>query len=126
MLGKLQALALIVGADALPVYLGGRIGQPLKHKPADDLAMFQNERHLARAHFEDGPRTGRLARLKTKARVEEAGIVHPKLAHQRVEGHHFGRVVEWNGNPLPGHENVELVRVEHEIAGGLRLNRVPE
>jgi hypothetical protein len=56
MLGELEALALIVGADALAIDALGRLGQRLIDKPADNLAVLENERHLVRAHFENGAR----------------------------------------------------------------------
>ena len=69
MLGELQTLRLIIRADALAVELVGHRQHFLVDQAADDLAVFENERHLARAHFENGART-----LAAGAGITEAGI----------------------------------------------------
>src|SRR6185437_17072396 len=75
MFGKLQILPLVIGAKTGAVGLGRRIGESLEHQPSHDLAMFQNERHFARAHFQHGARGRRLAWVEAKSGIEEAGIV---------------------------------------------------
>ena len=66
------------------------IGQAFEHEPADDLAMFDDERHLAGADFQNGAGATAGAGFVPKAGVEEARIVDPKFAHQRIERHHLG------------------------------------
>ncbi len=51
--------------------------------------------------------------------------MHPKLANQRIERHHFGGVVEGNRDALARHQDVELVGIQDQIAGSPRLDRVP-
>src|SRR6187431_2568229 len=57
MLAQLQALGLVVRADALAVHRVGAREHFLVDQAADDLAVFEDERHFARAHFEHGART---------------------------------------------------------------------
>ena len=52
MLGEFQPLALVIGTKGGAVTFRGRIGQPLKHQSADDLAVLQDERDLTGAHFQ--------------------------------------------------------------------------
>src|SRR5882672_2500121 len=52
MLAQLQALRLVVRADALAVHGSGPRQHFFVHQTADDLAMLEDERHLARTHFE--------------------------------------------------------------------------
>ena len=59
MLGQLQALALVVGAQTLAIAFRRRIGQPFKDQPADDLAMFQDEGNFAGADFQYAARRWR-------------------------------------------------------------------
>ena len=66
MLGELEALLLVVGADALAITLRRRIGQALEHQTADDLAMFQDEGNFTGAHFQYGARARRLPRLEAE------------------------------------------------------------
>ena len=74
MLGELQPLRLVVRADALAIH---RI-RPRQHffvdQPADDLAVLQDERDLARAHFEHG------------ARAVPAGAGIPKSLYSEMLG----------------------------------------
>src|SRR5690242_5606813 len=89
MLGELQALRLVVRADALAVKRLGTRQHRLVDEPADDLPVFEDERHFARAHLEHGaaalPARARIA----EARIEEARIVHAEFADQRIERHHL-------------------------------------
>src|ERR1700761_6728037 len=96
MLRQLPPLRLIVRADALAVH---RI-RPRKHllvdETADDLAVLEDERHLARTHFEDGARAAAARAGIAKAGIEEAGIVNAELADQRIERHHLGGAIGWH------------------------------
>src|SRR5476649_667676 len=51
MLAQLQALRLVIRADALAVEFVRPRDHLFVDQAADDLPMLQNERHLARAHF---------------------------------------------------------------------------
>src|ERR1700723_1085316 len=81
MLAQLQALRLIVRADALAVEGIGAAQHFFVDQPADDLAVLENERHLARAHFQHC--TGALPAGAgiTEAGIEEAGVVHAEFAY---------------------------------------------
>jgi hypothetical protein len=83
-LGELETLALIVRPHPFTINLRGRIGQALEDEPPDGLAMLQDEGHLAGADLEHRPGAGRLACLEAEAGVEEARIVDPELADQRM------------------------------------------
>jgi hypothetical protein len=48
MFGKLQILALVIGAKTGAVTLRGRIGESLEYQPSHDLAMFQDKGDFAR------------------------------------------------------------------------------
>src|SRR6478736_3958387 len=80
MFAQLQALRLIVRADAVAVH-GIRPRQHFfVHQPADDLAVFEDERHLARAHFQYRARAFSSGAGIAETGVEEAGIMHAELA----------------------------------------------
>lgn len=51
MLRELESLRLIVGPNAHPVEPLGTLQHPLVNKPANDLAVLENERNLARANL---------------------------------------------------------------------------
>src|SRR5579862_7831832 len=53
MLREAEALALVIRANALPVHGRRRLRQAFENETADDLAVLQDERHLAASHFED-------------------------------------------------------------------------
>src|SRR5580698_7201907 len=57
-LRQLEALRLIVRADAAAVELIRTRHHLLIDQPPDDLAVLENERHLARTHFKHRPRSG--------------------------------------------------------------------
>src|SRR6185437_12479435 len=107
------------------VGLGRRIGQPLEYQPADDLAVLQDERHFPGPYLQDAAGRRRTALLIAETRVEEAGIVNAELADQRIERHHLGGIVRRDGDRLAAHQDVELVRIEDEVAGRVRLDRIP-
>ena len=117
MLGQLQALRLVVGADVVAVELVGPRGQPLVDEAADDLAVLEDERHLVAAHFEHGAAAPAPGGGVAEARIEEAGIVDAELADQRIERHHLGGVVRRDVHRLARDEDVELVGVEDQLGG---------
>src|SRR4051794_7234064 len=90
MLRQLQALRLVIGADAGAIQRVGLRDHLLVDETPDELSVFEDERHLARTHFEHRaaalPARPRIA----EPRIEEARIVDAKLAHQRIERHHLG------------------------------------
>src|SRR4030095_2315855 len=102
MLGELQALRLIVRTDALAV----QFLRPRKHflvdQTADNLSMFENERHLSRTHFKNGARALAAGSGISKTRIEEARIVDAEFANERVERHHLRGIVGRRPHPLPG------------------------
>src|SRR5713226_3468009 len=85
MLRQLEALRLVVRADALAVELVGPRQHPLVDQAADGLAVLQDERHLARAHLEHRARAAPAGARIAEAGIEEARVVHAELAHQRIE-----------------------------------------
>src|SRR3954447_15456701 len=93
MFRQLEALRLVVGADALAIHRRGPRQHLLVDEAADDLAVLEDERHLARAHFEHRPRALPAGAGIAEAGIEEAGIVHAEFAYQRIERHHLGGVV---------------------------------
>src|SRR5258708_4564216 len=93
MLAQLQALRLIVGADALAVHGMGPGQHFLIYQPADDLAVLEDERHLARAHFQHCARALPAGAGIAEAGIEEAGIMHAECADQWVERHHLRGIV---------------------------------
>src|SRR5499433_192304 len=70
--------------------------------------------------------TARAGARVAEAGVEEPGIVHAKLAHQRIERHHLGGVVGRHLYRLLGGEDIELVGVENEALVLARVHRLPE
>src|ERR1700722_1375756 len=72
MLGEFQALRLVVGADALTVHRIRPRQHFLVNKTADDLPMLENERHFARAHFQNRTRTFAAGTGIAEAGIEEA------------------------------------------------------
>src|SRR3954468_13401696 len=112
MFGELEALRLVVRANALAVKRVRPREHLLVDKAADDLPVLQDERYLARAYFEH-----RAAPLPARARIsepriEEARIVHAELADERVERHHLGRIVRRDLHCLLGGKNVEFIGIE--------------
>src|SRR5262249_49923378 len=92
-LAELQALRLIVRPDAHAIERVGPRQHPLEYQAADDLAVLQDERHLARTHLQHRAGTLPTRTGVAKTGVEEARIVHAEFADQRIEWHHLGRVV---------------------------------
>src|SRR3954469_25064443 len=126
MLRQLQALRLVVGADALTVKRLRALQHFLVYKPADDLPVLQDERHLARAHFQHRARATPAGAGIAEPGIEEASIVHAELADQGIEGYHLGGIVRRHLHGLLGGENVELVRIEDQAAVRPCLHRLPE
>ena len=52
--------------------------------------------------------------------------MHAELADQRIERHHFGSVFGRNGDAFARGQDIELVRVQNDVARFGRLDRVPE
>src|SRR5215213_4401682 len=116
MFRQLQPLALIVRTNALSIDLPRRFGQRLIDQPADHLTVFENERHLMGTDLEHGTGTLSAAGTVTETGIEETGVVHAKLADQRVERHHFGRMIGRHAHGLARGQYVELARIEDETA----------
>ena len=126
MLGQLEALRLVVGADALAVERVGARQHLLVDEAADDLAVLEDERHLARAHFEDGAGAAAAGAGIAEAGIEEAGIVDAEFADQRIERHHLRGAVRRHLHGLARGEDVELVGIEDQALVAPRLDRLPE
>src|SRR3954449_10274495 len=93
MLAQLQPLGLVVRADALAVHRRGPRQHFFVHQAADDLAVLEDEWHLARAHLENRARSLAAGAGIAEAGIEEAGVMHAEFADQRIERHHFGGVI---------------------------------
>ena len=93
MLAQLQALRLVVRADALTIHRTGPRQHLLINETPDDLAVLEDERHLARAHFQNGARALPARAGIAETGIEETGLVHAEFADQRIERHHLGGVV---------------------------------
>src|ERR1043165_8375285 len=76
MLGELQALRLVVRADALAIQRFGTRQHGLIDEPADDLPVFEDERHFARAHLEQCAAALPASARITETRIEDARIEH--------------------------------------------------
>src|SRR3569832_504339 len=126
MLGKLQALRLIVRADALAVHRIGPRQHFLVHEPADDLPELENERHFARAHFQYRARPLAAGAGITEAGIEEARIVHAEITAQGIARHHLGGVIRRHLLRFLCGLDVDLAVVEYEAAVGSRRNRLPD
>src|SRR6202047_2466174 len=92
MLAQLQALRLVVRADALAVEGVGPRQHFLVDQTADDLAVLEDERHLARAYFQNRARALSAGPRIAETGIEEAGIMHAELADQGIERHHLGGI----------------------------------
>ena len=96
-----QGLGLVVRVESCAVLHRGHCHGLFQAKTAKALVVIDEERHIVRAYFEDGFGAVSAGSVDAKARIEEAGIVHAELTHQRVEGHHF-RCMIGNVHRLPG------------------------
>src|SRR5262245_14959086 len=126
MLRELQALRLIVRTNALPVQLFRLCEHLLVHQPADNLSVLEDERDLTRAHLENGARAIAAGVGIAEPGIEEAGIVDPEFADQRIERHHFGCVVGGHLHRFLRSKNVKLIRVEDQALVRPRLHWLPE
>src|SRR5712691_6844962 len=126
MLAQLQALRLIIRADALAVHGSGPRQHFLIYQPADDLAVLEDERHFARAHFQHCAGALPAGAGIAEAGIEEAGIMHAEFADQWVERHHLRGIIRRHLHGFLRGENVELAGIENEAAIGPRRYRLPE
>src|SRR5690606_20127890 len=116
MLGQLQRLALVVGADPLavePLRTGRHV---LVDEAADGLAVLDDEGHLVRAYLKHGPRAFATGTLSARggmpeAGIEEAGVVHPEFPDKRVERHHLRGIERRHVHGLAADQDVELVGI---------------
>src|SRR5262245_2137986 len=123
---QLQALRLVVRADALAIDLVGDLGELVVNQAPDDLPVLQDERDIEAAHFKHGLGARRLPRRVAEARIEEAGVVHAILADERIERRHLGDVGRRHRHALLRGEDVELVRVKNEAPVTAEMHRLPE
>src|SRR5215470_8398125 len=90
MFRQFEPLGLVVGADAAAVKLIGTGQHFLVDQPADDLAVFQDERHFARADFQHRARTQAAGSGVTETGIKKSGVMHAEFADQRIEWNHLG------------------------------------
>src|SRR3569623_192530 len=126
MLGQFQPLPLIVRGDAGAVQCVGLRQHLLINEATDDLTVFENEGHLARAHLEHRTRSLPARARIAEAGVEEARVMDAEFADQRIERHHFGGEIRRHLHRFFRRENVELARIENEAAVGASADRLPE
>src|SRR5215207_1116153 len=116
MFRQLQALALIVGTDALAIDLLRRFGQGLIDEPTDQLTVFENKWHFMGTDLEHGAGTFTAAGTVTKTRIEETSVMHATLADQWVERYHFGRMIGGHAHGLARGQYIELAGIEDQTA----------
>ena len=104
-----------------PYRNSGILGQALVDKAADDLAVFENERHLVAAHFEHHACARAARRRVAEARVHEARIVDTELADQRIERHHLGGMGRRHMHRFLRGQDVELVGIEDQATRAARV-----
>src|SRR6266480_2564098 len=126
MLRELQALRLVVRADALAVERMRARQHLLVDEAPHDLPVLEDERHFARAHLEHRARAAPAGAGVAEAGIEEAGVMHAKFADQRIERHHLGGIVRRYLYRLFRSKDVELARVENEALLLARAHRLPE
>jgi len=126
MLGQPQVLRLVIRADALAVESIGPGHHAFVDQAADDLAMLDNERHLAGTHLQYRPGTAPARARIAEARIEEARVMDAEFADQGIERHHFGGVVRRYLDGLLGGQDVELVRIKDQAAVAPRPDRFPK
>src|ERR1700727_1160095 len=78
-LRQLEALVLIAGGRVRAVEGIRRAGKLFVHQPPDRLAVLQQERHIAAAHFQHRPSGWAPISALPEAWIEEAGIMNAKL-----------------------------------------------
>jgi hypothetical protein len=104
----------------------GTLGHMLVDKPADGLAVFDDEGHVVRPHFQNRARADTTGARMAEAWIEETGIMHPELADQRVEGHHLGGIVRRHVHRLLADQYVEGVWVKDQFSVVTAVDRFPE
>src|SRR5580692_11285500 len=125
-LRQFEPLRLVIRADARAVKLVRPRQHFLVDQAADDLAVLEDERHFARAHFQYRARAQAAGAGIAKTRIEEAGIVHAEFADQRIERHHLGGIIGRHLHSFVGGQDVELVGIEDQALVGARRDRLPE
>ena len=125
-LRQFEPLRLIVRADAGAVKLVGTRQHFFVDQPADDLAVFEDERHFARAHFQHRARAEPAGSGIAEAGIEEAGVVHAEFADQRIERHHLGGIVGRHLHGFRRSQDIKLVGIEDQALVGARGDRLPE
>src|SRR5213593_4912820 len=93
MLAQLQALRLVVGADALAIEGIGAGQHFFVDEAADDLAVLEDERHFAGTNLQHRARTLPAGAGVAETWIEEARIMHAEFADQRIERHHLSGIV---------------------------------
>src|SRR5690606_12991970 len=126
MLRQLEPLRLVVRAEAEAIEPLRALQHMLVDEPADDLAVFENERHFVAAHFQNRPTAASSGLGMTEAGIEETGIMDPEFTDQRIEGRHFGGIERRDMHRLTRDENIELVRIKDKFVAAATVERLPE
>src|SRR5262249_47393667 len=116
----------IVRANPAAVKLIWRCQHLLVDEPADDLTVFENERHFARTHFQHRPRTEAAGPRIAETGIEESGIMNAEFADQRIEWNHLRGIAGRHLDRFCGSQNVKLVRVKDQRPIGSPQDRLPE
>src|ERR1700738_5044437 len=85
-------------------------------QPADDLAVFEDERHLPRAYLEHRARSLPAGTGIAEAGIEKTRIMDAKFADQRIERHHLGGVIGGHLYRFFRRKDVEFAGIEDQRA----------
>src|SRR5579862_4341917 len=125
-LRQFEALRLIVRADTAAVKLVWTRQHSFVDKPADDLAVFEDERHFARAHLEHGSRSEAARSGVAETRIEEARIVHAEFTDQGIERHHFCGVIGRHLHRFVRRQDIKFVGIKDEALVGACRDGLPK
>src|SRR5215831_6330424 len=126
MLGQLQALRLVVRADAPAIEGLGPRQHMFVDETTDDLTVLDDEWHLVGAHLEHRAGAAPACARITEPRIEEARIVDAKFANQWIEWNHLGGVIGRHLDGFLGRQDVELVRIKYQATVAPRPDWLPE
>src|SRR5208283_608944 len=114
MFRDLEPLALVIRDRARAIKELWSFGHYFIDEAADHLPVLQKKRNLVTADFENRAGGRTIVCPGAEAWIEKARVMYPEFAHRGVDRNHFGGKIGWNLEPLPGGENIELIRVEDQ------------
>ena len=114
LLRQLESLRLVVRTDVHAIQRFGFAEQTLINQTADVLAVFDHEGHIVRTHFEHGARALEIVRALTEAGIKETGVVDTEFTDRRIVGHHRRGEVVGDAHTLARHQDVKVIRVQHQ------------